>query len=82
MATPQTQVNVRLSADELELLDELRRSAVGAVSRADVLRSLLREKRRAILDKRIADAYDAASWHDDALGEASARAAGEALDGL
>lgn len=82
MSLGATQVNVRLSREELQLLDALRRSAGGDVSRAEALRSLLREKRRAAVDMRIAEAYDAAGPGDDGLGEASARAAGAALKGL
>ncbi len=75
-----TQVNVRLTDDELDLLDMLRRSGGRDVSRAELLRSLLREKRRAAFDVRIAAAYDAATTGDeDDLAEASAAAAGEAL---
>lgn len=77
-----TQVNVRLSGDDLELLDTLRHSAGGEVSRAEVLRSLLREKRRAALDVTIAEAYDAAAPGDNGLGEGGAQAAGEALKEL
>lgn len=77
-----TQVNVRLSGEELELLDVLRRSAGGEVSRAELLKSLLRDQRRAALDARIAAAYDAAVPADEGLGEASAKAAGQALKGL
>lgn len=82
MAPGTTQVNVRLTTEELELVDALRRSAAGQPSRAELLRSLLRDKRREALDARIASAYDAAAPGDDGLGEASARAAGEALKGL
>ncbi len=82
MTVGTTQVNVRLTVEELDLLDTLRRSADGDVSRAEVLRSLLREKRRAALDVRIAEAYDAAAPGDDGMGEASAKAAGEALEEL
>lgn len=77
-----SQVNVRLSGDELDLLDELRRSSGGRVSRAEVLRSLLREKQRAAKDAQIAAAYDAAGQATDDLGESSAAAAGEALQEL
>jgi hypothetical protein len=77
-----TQVNVRLTKDELDLLDALRCAAGSDMSRAELLRSLLREKRRAALDLRIAEAYDAAASGDDDLAEASAAAAGEALKGL
>lgn len=77
-----TQVNVRLSREELDLLDALRRSAGGQPSRAELLRTLLREQRRVSLDARIGEAYDAAAGPDDGLGEASAAAAGEALKDL
>ena len=76
------QVNVRLTKEELDLLDLLRRSNDGDMSRAELLRSLLREKRRAAVDLRIAEAYDAAGPADDDMAEASASAAGEALRGL
>lgn len=52
------------------------------MSRVEVLRSLLREKRRAAPDLRIAEAYDAAPPAEDDLAEASAAAPGEALTGL
>ena len=77
--TPTTQVNVRLAADELELVDLLRTSPAGTMSRAELLRSLLRDKRRAALDQQLAAAYDAAPPADDDLAEASATIAGEAL---
>jgi len=76
-----TQVNVRLTKDELDLLDALRCAAGSDMFRAELLRSLLREKRRVALDLR-AEAYDAAASGDDDLAEASAAAAGEALKGL
>jgi hypothetical protein len=79
MTAPGTQVNVRLTADELEVLDRLRRTSDGEMSRAALLRSLLRDKRRTALDMRIAEAYDAAPGGDDQLAEASASAAGAAL---
>src|SRR5664280_444347 len=82
MTAPGTQVNVRLTADELELLDRLRRTSDGEMSRAALLRSLLRDKRRTALDMRIAEAYDAAPGGDDQLAEASANAAGAALADL
>jgi hypothetical protein len=82
MTVNATQVNVRLTREELDLLDDLRRSVGGDLSRAELLRSLLREKRRAAVDARIADAYDAAAPGDPGLGEASATAAGDALKGL
>lgn len=77
-----TQVNVRLNDEELDLVEWLRRSEGREVSRAELLRSLLREKRRATLDLRIAGAYDAAGPADEDLAEASATASGEALKGL
>lgn len=77
-----TQVNVRLTREELDLLDVLRRSGTGDMSRAELLRSLLREKRRTAADLRIAEAYDAAGPADDDQADASATAAGEALRGL
>lgn len=73
---------MRLSPEELELVDILRRSADRELSRAELLRSLLRDKRRSALDAKIATAYDDAPPGDDGLGEASARAASEALRGL
>lgn len=82
MALSGTQVNVRLTDDDLALLDLLRRSAGAGMSRAEQLRALLREKRRVALDLRIAQAYDAAPPADDDLADASAAAAGEALKGL
>lgn len=82
MTVPGVQVNVRLTAAEIELLDALRRAAGSGVSRAELLRSLLREKRRVALDARIAAAYDAAAADDGGLGEASAALAGETLRGL
>lgn len=74
-----TQVNVRLSDEELDTLETLRRSAGGEVSRAEVLRSLLHEKRRALTDMRIAETYEAAIPSDDDLAESSAKVAGETL---
>ncbi len=82
MSAPGTQINVRLTDEELALLDLLRQSHAGGMSRAEVLRSLLREKRRAAVDLRIAKAYDAALPAADDQAEASAAASGEALNGL
>lgn len=77
-----TQVNVRLTREELQLLDTLRHSEGGHLSRAQLLRSLLADKRRSAQDAAIASAYDAAGPGDDGLAEGSASAAGEALTGL
>ena len=82
MAAPGTQVNVRLAPDEVALLDALRGSSDGALSRAEVLRSLLREKRRLVLDLRVAAAYDAAGAADDDLAEGLAAVSGEVLADL
>ena len=73
---------MRLAPDELELVDWLRRSAGGEVSRAEVLRSLVRQRRRSILDERIAAAYDAAGPGDDDLARASIAITGETLKDL
>jgi Arc/MetJ-type ribon-helix-helix transcriptional regulator len=77
-----TQVNVRLTVEELNTLDALRRAGGAEVSRAEVLRSLLREKRRTLVDQRIAEAYDAAAWGDDDVAESSAVVAGGTLQSL
>lgn len=82
MANGSVQVNVRLTAEELKLLDLLRGEGHGQMSRAALLRSLLRAKQRTALDSRIAAAYDAAPGNDEGLAEASANAAGEALANL
>lgn len=87
MGSSGTQVNVRLTAEDVAILDNLRESQGGGVSRADVLRSLLRSRRRWVVDEQIAAAYDRAytvspSVNDDALAQASADAAGEALTGV
>lgn len=77
-----TQVNVRLDPDEVMLVDQIRRSAGTGVSRAQVLRSLVRERRRSVLDAQIAAAYDAAAPDDDLFGEGALAASGEALADL
>lgn len=82
MAISGTQVNVRPGDDELNILELMRRFGDNDLSRAELLRSLLREKHRAPVDLRIAKAYDAAPSLDYDLAEASATAAGEALKGL
>jgi hypothetical protein len=86
MAAAGAQVNVRLSSEELAaldmLLDMLRRAEGDDVSRADVIRALLREKKRLVIDMRIAEAYDAAAPGDDELAESSAVVAGDLLRSL
>jgi hypothetical protein len=82
MAAEGAQVNVRLSSEELATLDMLRRAEGHDLSRADVIRALLREKKRLVVDMRIAEAYDAAAPGDDELAESSALVAGEVLRSL
>lgn len=82
MSSTTTQVNVRLNADELAVVDQLRRGAGEKSSRAEVIRSLVRARRRAILDEEIGAAYDASGPDADNFGEAGALAAGEALADL
>lgn len=79
MSSATTQVNVRLSADELAVVDELRRVGGSGASRAEAVRSLIHARRRALLDAEIAAAYDASEPEKDQFGEAGAAAAGEAL---
>ena len=73
---------MRLSPDDLDLVDRLRGSAGGGVSRAEVLRALVRQQRRALVDEQIAAAYDAAGPGDTDLGLAGAALAGRALRDL
>lgn len=82
MTSATTQVNVRLAPDEVRLVDVLRRTEGSPISRAELLRSLLREKRRVAVDLQIAAAYDAAGPADDDIAESSAAAAGEVLADL
>lgn len=83
MSAATIQVNVRLAPEELEVVDRLRRSAGTEMSRAELVRSLIRDRQRAVLDEQIAAAYDASGPHDDeGFGEAGLAAAGEALADL
>ena len=83
MAAATTQVNVRLAPDELEVVDQLRRSAGSEISRAEVLRSLVRQRRRSVLDEQIAAAYDATGPHDDDdIARASVAMSGKTLKDL
>lgn len=83
MAPLTTQVNVRLAPDELEIVDALRQATDRPMSRAQVLRALVRDRRRALLDAQIAAAYDASPPAEgDDFGVAGARAAGMALADL
>lgn len=56
MANSETQVNVRLTDEELDHVDLLRRAREGEISRTELLRSLLRERRRAVVDLRLSSA--------------------------
>lgn len=82
MGAATVQVNVRLAPEELEVVDRLRRSDGTGMSRAELVRSLIRDRQRAALDEQIAAAYDASGPHDDGFGEVGAAASAETLADL